>query len=144
MNVITNFFERREQKQLLFERKALMELTLPEVAKDVKKRFLPFHDRSSYVQKELEETGIDMAIEAYLVGASYSKFSYFGETEQQVRERAFKEIKQYTDALFDYWLFWGECDLVNEQLYYTCESFIERWWRSGFQKGEKRYRMRLH
>ncbi|MFA8440082.1 DUF2521 family protein [Pueribacillus sp. YX66] len=144
MNVITNFFERKEQKRLLFERNALMELTLTEVIKDARKRFLPYYDRSLYIQRELEETSIDVAIEAYLEGVSYSRFSHYGETEQMVRERAERVIQQFTNTLYDYWLFWGEYDVVLEELYFTCESFIELWWRIGYQKGVKRRRLRLH
>ena len=121
-----------------------MELTLTEVIKDARKRFLPFYDRSLYIRKELEETCIDVAIEAYLAGVSYSRFRHYGETEQKVSERAGREMKQFTDTLYDYWLFWGEYDAVLEELYVTCETFIERWWCFGFQKGVKRSRLRLH
>lgn len=144
MTVITNFLERKQEKQLNFERKALRELTLPDISKDVRKMFFPFFNDSVLFHKELEETSIDMAIEAYLIGANYSKFSFYGETEKEIRWRSRKEVKHYTDTLFDYWLFWCNSERVNESLYRACEAFIERWWGEGFQKGEKRHRLRLH
>ncbi len=143
VNVITSFFERREQKQILFERNALLDLTLHEIANDVRKRFMSFYDESLFIQQELEETCIDLAIEAYLVGASYSKFSFHGESEEQVLSRASSELKQFTDTLFDFWLFWSESE-AYEKLYVTCELFLKCWWQVGFKKGERRYRMRLH
>lgn len=144
MGIITNFFERKEQKQQSAERSALVELTLSEIIKDVRKSFFAFTDRSLYVQKELEETSVDVAIDAYLIGVSYSKFSAFGESEQQVLKRASKEIKTQVDTLLDYWLFWGEYDDSYNELYDTCRTFVERWWLVGFQKGTKRRRLRLH
>lgn len=144
MKVITNFLERKEQKRFRLERSVLVELSLSEIIKDVRKRFLAYNDRSLFIQRELEETCVDMAIDAYLAGVSYSKFIESGETVEKVRARADQDLKQSADALFDYWLFWGEYDAVFEELYHACASFIGRWWQLGLEKGVKRRRLRLY
>lgn len=140
MGVITNFFERKEQKQLMFEKRALMELTLSDVVKSVRKSFFAFTDRSEYVQKELEETSIDTAIDAYLNGVAYSKFHE--ETVEQVLKRAHTDIKEFAESLYDYWMLWSEYDYLSKELYVTCQTFVERWWLVGFQKGIKFRRLK--
>lgn len=142
MSVITNFFERKEQKQLMFEQRALLELTLLDVAKSVRKSFFAFTDRSEYVRQELEETSIDTAIDAYLNGVSYSKFHEIGETEKQVSLRAQPEVNELIEMLYDYWMLWSEFDDLTEELHKACQSFVERWWNIGFQKGIKLRRLK--
>lgn len=142
VSVITNFFERKEQKRLLFEQRALLELTLSDVAKSVRKSFFAFTDRSEFVRRELEETSIDTAIDAYLNGVSYSKFYDLGETEEQVSKRARKELNEFIEMLYDYWMLWSEYDDLPEELHKACQAFVEQWWRIGFQKGIKLQRLK--
>lgn len=142
MTVITNFFERKEKKRLMHEERALLELTLSDVAKSARKHFLPFADRSEYVRKELEETSIDAAIDAYLNGVFYSKFYDLGETAEQVAKRAQPEINEFIEMLYDYWMLWSEYDYLSNELYKACQTFVERWWRIGFQKGIKLRRLK--
>lgn len=142
VTVITNFFERKEQKQLMLEQRALLELTLSDVAKSVRKHFFAFADRSEYVRKELEETSIDAAIDAYLNGVFYSKFYDLGETAEQVLKRAQSEVDEFINMLYDYWMLWSEYDYLSEELHQTCQTFIQRWWKTGFQKGIKLRRLK--
>ena len=144
LNVITDFLKRKEAKKLRLERSMLVELSLVAIAKDARKSFFSYRERSLFVQRELEEMCIDVAIDAYLAGVAYSRFYVLGETEEDVRKRADTELNQFTEMLFDYWLFWGDYDAVLEELNHTCELFIERWWRVGLEKGTKRHRLRLH
>ncbi|MGA9287325.1 MAG: DUF2521 family protein, partial [Anaerobacillus sp.] len=86
---------------------------------------------------------MDIAIEAYLLGAEYSKFSYHGESMAMVHERCFKLEKALIDALFDYWLYWKTSAGYEESLQLTCDVFVSNWWKEGFQKGTMRRRLRL-
>lgn len=141
MNVIVNLQERQRAKQIKYERNMLRELSLEKM----KIRFHTFFGKD-YIDV-VEEGCIDVAIEAYLLGANYSKFGYYGESEDSVRSRCFSEEKHLIDTLFNFILYWGDygaSDSYQEGLYYSCEGYVGVWWREGFTAGEKRYKMRLH
>lgn len=147
MNVITTLKEKRKEKQITYERKMLRELSLEGLKRKVNELFSEFLQTRAVFQTTLEDGCVDVAIEAYLLGAKFSKFGYYGENAVHVKQRCSRELKYFTDSLFDYFLYWGnigDSDFVNESLYYTCEYFVDYWWSEGFQKGEKRYRLRLH
>ena len=90
---------------------------------------------------------LNKTVEAYLLGASYSRFGFFGESIQTVNNRSRREEKLLIDELYEYMLIWGnqsESDFTNESIYYACEFLIHSWWSEGFEIGEKRYKLRLH
>jgi hypothetical protein len=33
---------------------------------------------------------------------------------------------------------------MSESLYYLCEQYIHIWWREGYEKGQRRHKLRLH
>ncbi|WP_050613676.1 DUF2521 family protein [Bacillus testis] len=145
--VIHSFTEKRKERQLGYERKVLKEIT----PKMLKERFQAFVNAQKglglVLSQVLEEGCYDVAIEAFLLGANYSKFGFFGESYEEVKERCQEEEKHLTDTLFNFILYWGKVsdyDLYNESLYYECEQYVNSWWAEGFQKGAKRYRLRLH
>ena len=145
LNVVTNFYERKQKKQLQFERGMLKELNLSKIEKDVRKQFSPFFYSSLLFQEDMEEVCVDMAIEAYLSGGSYSKFRYYGETAYEVRARSSHDRRLLALTLYDDWIFWlNGAERLAESLYGTCETFVDQWWREGLNKGEKRLRLRLH
>ncbi|CAG9622180.1 YbaK family protein [Sutcliffiella rhizosphaerae] len=147
MNIVTTFKEKRREKQLKYERKMLREISLEILRTKVKDFFTPYLKNKRQHTSAIEEGCLDIAIESYLLGASYSRFGYFGEGVEKVKTRCLIEEKYLNDTLYDYFLYWGiqpENDLANESFYRTCEAFVDYWWREGFHKGEKRYRMRLH
>ncbi|WP_152446358.1 YbaK family protein [Bacillus sp. THAF10] len=147
MNVVTTFKEKRLEKQMKYERKMLREISLEVLRNKVKEFFSPYLKNKRQQVSVIEEGSLDVAIEAYLLGASYSKFGYHGETVEKVKTRCHIEEKYLVDTLYNYFLYWGlipENDLAHESFFMTCEAFTDYWWREGFQKGEKRYRMRLH
>lgn len=147
LTVLTTFKEKRREKQMKYERKMLREISLDILRTKVKDFFNPYLKHKRQPITAIEEGCLDVAIEAYLLGASYSKFGYHGENVEKVKTRCHVEEKYLIDTLYDYFLYWGaigENDLVHESFYMTCEAFIDYWWREGFHKGEKRYRMRLH
>ena len=142
-NVITTFKEKRQEKQMIYERKMLRELSLERLKATVNDHF------GSYFKflSAIEDGCIDIAIEAYLLGTKFSRFGYYGESVESIKLRSYYEEKYLADTLYEYLTYWGQVgtnDFVNESLFYSCEYYVSSWWGEGFQKGEKRYRMRLH
>lgn len=147
MNVVTTFFEKRREKQIKYEKSVLRDLSI----KELKERTNVFFNDSNFVlnhsvDSSFIETCYDVAIESYLLGAQFSKFGYFGESVEQVRNRSANEEKDLVDTLYHFLLYWGDdgetfyCD----SLYSMCRQFVETWWFEGFVKGERRYKLRLH
>ncbi|MDI3410341.1 DUF2521 family protein [Bacillus sonorensis] len=80
---------------------------------------------------------IDFAIEAYLLGAQFGKFGYYGESVQKAMTRSEQEEKQLLHELYEYALSWSEAfniTISHEGLYYACEHFIQTWWKEGFSE----------
>jgi hypothetical protein len=146
MNVITSFKEKKQEKQILYERKMLRELSFEKLKTKAIKHFSPFYPMYRAFPSVIEEGCIDIAIEAYLLGANYSRFGYYGEPAESVRRRCAQEEKYFIDTLFDFLCFWGNIDdgLANESLYYACEHYVVYWWTEGFERGKKRRRLKLH
>ncbi|MED3707798.1 DUF2521 family protein [Peribacillus frigoritolerans] len=141
MAVILGLQEMQRERQLKFERRLLRELSI----EDMKGRIQRYFGQD--LMDVLEEGYFDVAIEAYLLGANYSKFGYYGESEDDVRSRCWKEEKFLVDTLFNFILYWREVTANNafdEGLFYCCEGFVADWWLDGFKTGEKRYKMKLH
>lgn len=147
MQVITTLEEKREAKQISFERKVLRELSVKLLKEKVNLFFSPFFRSHSIFSTAIEDGCIDIALEAYVLGAKLSRFGYYGETEERVRMRCIKEEKYLIDQLYDYLIYWGAAagnDLIHESLYLASEQFVSHWWNEGFRKGEMRHRLRLH
>ncbi len=141
MAVILGLQEMQRERQLKFERRLLRELFY---------RGYEGEDSSvtwTDLMDVLEEGYFDVAIEAYLLGANYSKFGYYGESEDDVRSRCWKKRSFWSILFFNFILYWREVTANNafdEGLFYCCEGFVGDWWLDGFKTGEKRYKMKLH
>lgn len=146
MNVITTFKEKRREKQIKYERSVLRDLSIKMLKERVQQYFGSTRIASSFVMNTgVEEGCYDVALEAYLLGAKYSKFGYYGENIDEVRIRCFQEEKHLIDTLYNFLLLWGnEESGMSESLYYLCEQYVHVWWREGFEKGERRHKLRLH
>lgn len=141
MDTIVNLQDRQREKQIKYERKMLRELSL----ENMKARFQKYFG-SGFIDI-VEDGCIDVAIEAFLLGANYSKFGYYGESKENVKIRCLHEEKHLIDTLFNFILYWGKIglsDSYQEGLYHSCERYVDAWWEDGFSTGEKRYKMRLH
>ncbi|MDQ0256040.1 hypothetical protein J2S74_003439 [Evansella vedderi] len=145
MNVVTDLGERRRKKQWKFERSMLRSLKIDDMRKDVHDQF--FHNLigQSVGKLYLVDYCLDIGIDAYLLGSEYGRFGYYGETAEQVQERCRGELNAYieqTTGQFGAWfsLTEQEKEIQREK----CRAFILRWWKKGFQEGEKKYRLRLH
>jgi hypothetical protein len=145
MNDIISLKQKRQQKDLKYEKKMLRELSLTEIKGKIDDCFGSIAEKG---KKTIIEDGcIDFAIEAFLLGAKYSRFGYYGESMQSANRRCQLEEKRLIDDLYDYFINWGkmnETDISFDEIYYACEYYIQSWWKLGFIKGEKRFKLRLH
>ncbi len=147
LNVITTFKEKKREKQIKYERSILRELSIKILKERVRHYFGSSRLTSSLVMNEgIEEACYDVAIEAYLLGAKFSRFGYYGEAMNEARERCHKEEKHIVDTLYNFFLYWagGDEGIQSESLYYLCEQYVDSWWREGYQRGEKRYKLKMH
>ncbi|RFU61445.1 DUF2521 family protein [Peribacillus glennii] len=147
MNVITTLREKQKAKQVKYDRKILRELSIETLKNRVQEFFGSDRIIGVSFSQVLEEACYDVAIEAFLLGANYSKFASYGESMEMARNRSSKEEKHLTDTLFNFILYWGKAgdnDIYNESLYYRCEGYVGSWWEEGFEKGDRRRKMRLH
>jgi hypothetical protein len=147
LNVITTFKEKRREKQIKYERSVLKDLSIKMLKERVQQYFGSTRIASSFIMNTgVEEACYDVALEAYLLGAKFSKFGYYGEGIDAVRMRCFHEEKHLIDTLYNFFLYWGNGEEggMSESLYYLCEQYVHVWWREGFDKGQRRRKLRLH
>jgi hypothetical protein len=147
VNVITTLKDKQREKQIKYERSILGDLSLNLLKERVKQYFGSTRISSIMIMNSgIEEACYDLALEAYLLGAKFSKFGYYGESIEEVKTRCFDEEKHLIDTLYNFLLYWGseEEGALSESLYYMCEQYVYVWWRDGFEKGERRHKLRLH
>jgi hypothetical protein len=144
--VITSFDIRKREKQIKYERAVLREISLKELKEKVAHYFGSSNLTSSILMNNgIEEACYDVAIEAFLLGANYSKFSEYGEEVQAIKNRCKEEDVHLKETLYHFLLYWGsEESNKNESLYYLCEQFVDEWWLEGYTKANKRRKLRLH
>ncbi|HYK72439.1 MAG TPA: YbaK family protein [Pseudoneobacillus sp.] len=147
MNVITTLKDKRRDKQIKYERTVLRDLSINMLKASVQRLF----GSTRFTQNLLLQTGIeeacyDVAIEAFLLGAKYSRFGYYGESMESIHQRCETEEKHLIDTLYNFLLYLGSFDegVYSESLYYLCEQYVGEWWGEGFRKGERRHKLRLH
>jgi len=144
LGIVMSFLEKQRDKQLDFERKTLRELSIPQIEKTIDEYFAPFFQAMDPYKRTISDMCMDYAIEACLLGASYGRFGYYGESAESAFLRSESRVKELITDLFDFWLFWYEAqDLRFESLYKACEGFMYYWWKEGFEKVVRRYRLRL-
>ncbi|MEK4677115.1 MULTISPECIES: DUF2521 family protein [Bacillus] len=142
MNVIISLQEKQKEKQLKYERKMLRELSLKTLRSNIRDAF-----QMQELHRQYEDYCIELGIESYLLGARYSKFGYYGESFFDVKYRALEEEQQLTETLFQFLtsMTMREIKLKDEELLFeSCQQFIGLWWQEGYEKGERRYRLKLH
>lgn len=94
----------------------------------------------------IEDACLDVAIEAYLTGADYGRFIVGGETMEMTRKRCQQELAHFAETLYHLWLYldYGRCTLQDEAIFLVCEKFVDYWWKEGYEKAKRRYKLRLH
>jgi hypothetical protein len=147
LNVITTFKEKRREKQIKYERTVLRDLSIKLLKSRVQDSFCSSRITSGLIMNSgIEEACYDIAIEAYLLGAKFSRFSHFGEKLEDIRLRCHQEEKHLIDTLYNFLLYWGSGDegILSEGLYYTCEQYVRVWWEDGYRNADRRRKLRLH
>ncbi|MFD2445196.1 YbaK family protein [Bacillus sp. CGMCC 1.16607] len=147
MNVITTLKDKRRDKQIKYERTVLRDLSINMLKGRVQKFFGSTRfTQNLLLQSGIEEACYDVAIEAYLLGAKFSRFGHYGEAMESIRQRCATEEKHFIDTLYNFLTYLGSFDegVYSESLYYLCEQYVGEWWLEGFKKGERRYKLRLH
>lgn len=146
MTVITTFREKKREKQIKYERSVLKELSIHTLKERVQQYFGSTRIAQSFIMNSgIEEACYDVALEAFLLGAKYSRFGFYGENLEKVRMRCYQEERHLVDTLFNFLLFWGGDEgIMSESLYYLCEQYIYVWWKEGYDKGQRRHKLRLH
>ncbi len=145
--IIEGFEKRRREQQIKYERRLLRDLSVENMRSRIREFFGPSSFNGIRVSEVLEEGCFDVAIESYLLGGHFSRFGYYGESEDMVRARCQQEETHLIDTLFNFILYWGkigEQELYNDSLYYRCSVYVEMWWKEGFRTGERSYKLRLH
>jgi hypothetical protein len=147
VNVITTFIEKKREKQMKYEKSMLRDISV----KTLKERVQLYFGSSRLTQNLIMNSGIeeacyDVAIEAFLLGANLSRFGYYGESVKDVKLRCHQEEKHLVDTLYNFLLYWGSGQegVMSESLYYQCEQYVDSWWLDGFQKGERKIKLKLH
>jgi hypothetical protein len=147
VNVITTFAEKKRAKQLKYEKSVLRDISVNVLKERVRQYFGSSRITQSLIMNSgIEEACYDVGIEAYLLGANMSRFGFHGEDAETVKMRCYKEENHLIDTLYNFLLYWGSNEEggLNESLYYLCEQYVNSWWFDGFNKGERRIKLKLH
>ncbi|KYG33874.1 DUF2521 family protein [Alkalihalobacillus trypoxylicola] len=145
-SVITNLSDKRRQKQWKFERGILRHLSIKGLKKHVEQHFRPIMPFQFLVNPFLLDPIMDLAIDAYLIGAEFSRICYLGETDEEVKLRCQLELQELSHSLFHILYGWFDTKggSNEESLSILSDTFVDYWWERGLQEGKKRYRMKLH
>jgi hypothetical protein len=148
LTIITSFSEKKKERQILFERSVLRELTIDKLKKSVQLHFGIISTGSGFLMDQAVEEGCyDIAVESYILGSQFSRFGYYGEEVNTAMDRAHEEIQQLSNALnefIDFWTMSREEDESHTIFSKKCKPFVVFWWKEGFQTGMRKYKLRLH
>lgn len=145
MEVITTLADKRREKRWNFERKLLQDISLKEIEKHYQQTFAHSISKQFISSPMLTDPSMDIGIDAYLLGANYSRFYQYGENEQQAKSRAEDELTDLSFDMFNLLMCWTEQgEHYGDQLGIACDVYVDQLWQKGFQLGAKRYRMKLH
>ena len=144
MTVVVNLSDKRRKKQWRFERAILRHLSLQHLKKHVKGHFksiIPFQFMASPF---LVDPIMDLGIDAYLIGAEFSRLGFLGETDAEVKRRCELELSELSHSLFHIVYGWFDNGGYEESLSVLADTFVDHWWERGLEEGKKRYRLKLH
>lgn len=146
MTIVTTFEKRKREKQLTSERKLLRDLSIEKLKKSVLQHFNHVGIWASFIPDGVEEACFDIAIEAFLCGGEYSRFVLYGETFEMIRNRSEEDREKLGDTMYNFWLYmdYGHKSIDEEKAFVACAHFVDEWWMQGYEKGERRYKLRLH
>lgn len=146
MGTVINFIQAYRAKTWSFEKKMLKEISLNDLKKNIQSYFIDDLKDLTSNSFYAEQMCLEIAVEAFLLGAKYSRFGYFGEKKEYVTLRAQSETSQLLETLKEC-LYVGkeenEMTIKERDNNLKCEFFIKRWWEEGFDRGAKRLKLRL-
>ncbi|MCR6098221.1 DUF2521 family protein [Salipaludibacillus agaradhaerens] len=145
MNVIFTLGEKRKEKQWKYQRSMLRTLSINDMKKDVQRRFFAHEMEETVSQLYLQDFCLDVGIDAFLLGAEFARFGYYGEPEFTVMRRCAGEINMQIDQTVAQFVAWLKLDDAQTAVYKeVATGFIYEWWRQGFDEGRKRHQLKLH
>ncbi|MFK3939352.1 DUF2521 family protein [Alkalihalobacillus sp. NPDC078783] len=145
MEIITTLADKRREKRWNFERKLLQEISLKEIEKQFHETFASLIPTEHSKRPFLIDPSLDIGIDSYLLGANYSRFLQYGESEQQAKSRAEDELTDLSFDMFNLltcWVHQGERH--GDALGIASDVYVDSLWQRGFHAGMKRYRLKLH
>ena len=95
--IIEGFEERRRIREVKYERRLLWDLFVENMRVRIREFFGAGSFNGIRVSEVLEEGCFDVAIESYLLGGHYSRFGYYGESEDMVKARCYQEETHLID-----------------------------------------------
>lgn len=143
MAVITNFQQRKYNKQLDFERQALRELSFDKIEMTIHRNFDDYLARIPSSGQTALDMSAEYALEAYLLGCSMARFGFYGEDKSVVRQRSRRSMTLLQHDFYEFWRFWSADDPSMTGLEETCGVYLNFWWEDGYETALKRWRLKL-
>ncbi|MBM7840859.1 hypothetical protein JOC54_004152 [Alkalihalobacillus xiaoxiensis] len=142
MGFVVSMMDKSREKKWNFERKMLRNINIRTMETNIKewiRPVMPFHFQS---YPFLMDQCLDMTIDAYLLGADFGRFGYYGEPVRQAKQRCFGELTELSHSLCAALSGWNQTDSPEHMLIAT-DMLLDHWWEKGFLDSCKAHKLRL-
>ncbi|MFT8872693.1 MAG: DUF2521 family protein [Sporolactobacillus sp.] len=143
MSVVIDFQAKKSSKQMIFEKRALRDISVKKIELSIDDHFsdllLAVYPDSS-VAKDM---AAEYALEAYLCGAAAAPNGLHGDNKAAVRHRCERMLERCCDDFYSFWRFWLYDFAVSDTLEQTCRHYLDNWWEEGYDNVLKRLKLRL-
>lgn len=143
MNIITTLTEKRREKQWNFEKKMLRNIDIRKMETNIKDWIRPIMPFQFQAYPFLIDQCLDMTIDAYLLGADFGRFGFYGETVKDSKQRCFGGLTELSHSLCATLSGWNEAD-SSEYMLIATDMLMDQWWEKGYLDSCKAYKLRLH
>lgn len=145
INTVLNLASFRKDKKIQYERDMLKDFSLETLGRHYRHLAKGLKCLPGCSLEPAEDHCYDIAVEAFLLGAAYSKFSRYGEPIEKIKERSQSEIRMLTNQLFHYLIQPVEnvSAFIEDTLYYLSDEYVMIWWLEGYSKGKNRLKLRF-
>jgi len=141
VQVIFTFRQKQAERKVQYEKTVLKWLSLKEVEQEIEQMFYPFFIEKSTKWPIVTELCFELALESYLLGASFSRLGYYGMPFIEVKERSIYKEALLMEDLYDYLMFLQPS--ANAALYENCREFISDYFEKGYRNGKKKYKLKI-
>lgn len=141
VSVILSFRQKQAEKKVHFEKTILKWLPVKEIEKEIEQNFYIFFIEKQTKWPIVVELCFEIAIESYLLGASFSRLGYYGMPFIEIKERSIYKEALLIEDLYDYLMFLQPSG--NSVLYEICREFVSGYFDKGYQNGKKRYKLKM-